>query len=105
LPRRIVELLGIVANVFVIQKPLNCRRPEQRSKTHLCGPLANHRNNIGRVLRRRGESCVFETINTGLQSTTNLFRTMRMSDNWKLPLVCFVDDCQHFFHRHLILID
>ena len=63
------------------------------------------RDDFRGILRRRGESGVFETIDTRLQSATNLFRTMRVSDDRKFSFVRFVDDRLHFLHRHLILID
>jgi hypothetical protein len=41
-PRRIVECLRVVAQVLVVQQPLDRRRPEQRAEAHLRRALADH---------------------------------------------------------------
>jgi hypothetical protein len=61
--------------------------------------------NVVRITRRCRETGVLEAIHADGQSTPNLFRAVRMRDDWKFARVRFVDDCFYFFHRHLVLID
>src|ERR1700730_4001676 len=49
LPCRIVELLGILDQFLIIEEPLDCWAPKQRSNTHFCGALSDHRTDVGRV--------------------------------------------------------
>src|SRR6516165_2461524 len=61
--------------------------------------------NVVRTTRRCRETGVLEAIDADRQSTSNLFRAVRMRDDWKFARVRFVHDCFYFFHRHLVLVD
>ena len=72
-PGGIVEVFGIVANVFVVEQTFDGRGPEQRSRRHVGRTLANHLDDVLGILRRRCESSVLEVVDSRRQSPANLF--------------------------------
>ena len=64
-PRRIVERFRVVAEVFVVQQSLSRRRPPQRAERHLRRPLANHRDDVGWILRRARKAGMLEAVDAG----------------------------------------
>src|SRR5262249_11041298 len=104
-PGRVVELFGVVAQIFIIEQTFDRGRPEERAEGHIRRALADHRDDVGRVFGRRRQAGVLEAIDSGLQPAANLFGTVRMRDHREPVFVRFVDHGADFIHRHLILVD
>ena len=105
MPRRIIQRLGVVEQRLVIDEPFDRWTPEERTEAHLRCALMQRFQNVVGIPRRGRETGVLEAIHADGQSAPNLFRPVRMRDDWKFARVRFVDDRLHFFHRHLVLID
>jgi hypothetical protein len=105
-PGRIVQLLHpAVADVLVVEEPLDRRRPEQRASCTARGTFAQHRHQVGRILGRRRQSGMLEVVDAGEQTSPDLFRTVRVRDDGKTVPVRFVDDGANLVDRHLVLVD
>src|SRR5262249_47767760 len=86
-PGRVVELFGVVAQIFIVEQPFDRGRPEERAQGHIRRALADHRDDVGRVFGRRRQAGVLEAIDSGLQPTANLFGAVRMRDH-REPVLC-----------------
>jgi len=105
LPRRVVERLGIVAQVLVVEETLDRRCPEQRPEVHLRRPLADHRHDVVGIRRGGRQAGVLESIHAGNEAAADLVRPMRMGDDRLVMPMRLVDHRVDLLHRHLVLVD
>ncbi|MBI3684468.1 MAG: hypothetical protein HY235_29180 [Acidobacteria bacterium] len=78
LPGWIIELLGVIANVFVVEEPFDGGSPEERARIGARGALADHVDDVRRIFGCGGQAGVFEDVSAGLKAAADLVRPVRV---------------------------
>ncbi len=76
LPRRIVELLGIVAERLVVEEPFDRRRPVERAPAHVRRPLDDRLDDVLGIFRRARKTGVLEVVDARGEAPSDLLRAM-----------------------------